>query len=139
MRRARAQGLIELALLLPLLLGLLLGALTVARLLWYDQVVWSLAGEAARACALGSNPGDAAARAQERAEQMAADAGLDPRRLQVEIDTTHFGRGGWVSVSASYPLAAPLPLGQLADQGPWEVRAHAQEPVDRYRSGISSP
>ncbi len=137
MRRARAQGLLEFALVLPPLVGLLVAALLVARVLWSHQVVWALAGEAARAGALGVTPADADRRARDRADQMAADAGLDPARLAVEVDTSRFGRGGWVSVHAAYGVLPLAPIGPLVEASSWVVDAEAREPVDRFRSGVT--
>ena len=137
MRRSRAQGLIEFALVLPLLVGLVVATLFVARVLWSHQVVWALAGEAARAGALGATAADADRRARDRADQMAADGRLDPARLAVEVDTSGFGRGGWVSVHASYSALPLAPIGPLADASSWVIDAEAQEPVDRFRSGVT--
>lgn len=135
--RSRAQGLLEFALVLPLVVGLLVAALLVARVLWSHQVVWALAGEAARAGALGATATDADQRARGQADQMAADARLDPARFAIEVDTSRFGRGGWVSVRASYSVLPLAPIGPLADAGSWVVDAQAQEPVDRFRSGVA--
>src|SRR5579884_1461407 len=137
MRSSRGQALLEFALVLPLLVGMLVATLLLARVLWSHQVVWALAGDAARAGALGSSPADAARRAQDRATQMAEDASLDPGRPTVEVDTSRFGRGGWVSVTASYQVLPLASLGPLADARPWMVDAQAEEPADRYRSGVT--
>ncbi|HEY8742734.1 MAG TPA: TadE family protein, partial [Chloroflexota bacterium] len=77
MRRDQGQGLIEFALVLPLLVSILIAALLLARVLWSHQVVWALAGEAARAGALGASAADADQRARDRAGQMADDTSLD--------------------------------------------------------------
>jgi len=137
LRRDQGQGLIEFALVLPLLVSILIAALLLARVLWSHQVVWALAGEAARAGALGASAADADHRARDRASQMADDASLDPGRLTVDVDTSRFGRGGWVSVSASYHVLQLAPIGPLAAADAWVVDAQAQEPVDRYRSGVT--
>ena len=137
MRRERGVALLEFALVLPLLVSILVAALLLARVLWSHQVVWALAGEAARAGALGASAADADQRARDRAGQMADDASLDPGRLTVEVDTSRFGRGGWVSVSASYQVVQLAPIGPLAATDGWVVGAEAQEPVDRYRSGVT--
>lgn len=136
MRRVRAQALLEFALVLPLLVGILVATLLLARVLWSYQVVWALAGEAARAGALGATADDADQRARNRAGEMAEDASLDRRRFTVDVDTERFGRGGWVSVTASYEVLPLAPIGPLANAGTWVVDAQTQEPVDRYRSGV---
>jgi Flp pilus assembly protein TadG len=135
-RRMRAWGLIELALVLPLLLTILLGTVAVGRILWYDQAVRAVASDAARAGALGSSAADAEQRASRRASELAQDAGLDPRRLQVAIDTSAYGRGGWVVVQARYEVLPIVPVGAINREGPWWVGAEGREPVDRYRSGV---
>ena len=137
MKRSRAQGLLEFALVLPLLVGVLVATLLVARVLWSHQVVWALAGEAARAGALGATAADADRRARDRADQVAADVSLDPERLAVQVDTSRFGRGGRVTVRASYTVLPLAPIGPLATAGAWVVDAQAHEPVDRFRSGVS--
>jgi Flp pilus assembly protein TadG len=135
--RREGQALLEFALVLPLLVGILISALLLARVLWSHQVVWALAGEAARAGALGTSAADADQRARNRAGQMAEDASLDPGRLTLGVDTRHFGRGGWVLVSASYHVLQLAPIGPLAAADTWVVDAEAREPVDRFRSGIA--
>jgi len=137
LRRERGQALVELALVLPLLVSILVAALLLARVLWSHQVVWALAGEAGRAGALGASASDADRRARERAGQMADDASLDPGRLTVKVDTSRFGRGGWVAVSASYHVLPLAPIGPLAAADEWVVGAEAEEPVDGYRSGVT--
>jgi Flp pilus assembly protein TadG len=134
-RRAPAWALIEFALGLPLLLGVMLGSVAIGRVLWCERAVQSLASDAARVGALGSSPMDASSRASARAGELAADAGLDPGRLQVAVDTSGFGRGGWVVVQARYQV---VPLGPDASNqdGPWWVGGQARERVDRYRSGV---
>ena len=136
MSRRPGQALLEFALVLPLLVGVLIATLLLARVLWSHQVVWALAGEAARAGALGATAAEADQRARDRAGQMADDASLDPDRLTVQVDTSRFGRGGWVSVSASYQVLPLAPIGPFAESSAWVVDAQAQEPVDRYRSGV---
>ena len=135
-RRTRAWGLIELALVLPLLLTILLGTVAVGRVLWYDRAVRAVASEAARAGALGSSVTDAERRARQRADELAQDAGLDPRRLEVAIDTHGYGRGGWVVVRTRYEVLPIVPLGAINQDGPWWVGAEGREPVDSYRSGV---
>jgi len=138
-RRLRAQSLLEFALVVPLLVGLVVATLLVARVLWSHQVVWALAGEAARAGALGGTAAQAEARARDRAAEMAQDAQLDGERLHVEVDTGRFARGGRVAVSASYTVLPLADIGPLAGAGSWVVDARAEEPVDRFRSGVASP
>ena len=65
LRRERGQALLEFALVLPLLVSILIAALLLARVLWSHQVVWALAGEAARAGALGASAGRGRGRSQQ--------------------------------------------------------------------------
>ncbi len=138
--RGRAPGwaLIEFALALPLLLGVMLGSVAIGRVLWCERAVQALASDAARVGALGSSATDASSRATQRAGELVADAGLDPGRLDVSIDTSAFGRGGWVVVQARYEI---LPLGTAVfnQNGPWWIGGEDRERVDRYRSGVSGP
>ncbi len=135
-RRARGWALIEFALIMPLLLSLVLGTAALGQILWGDRAVRALAAEAARAGALGSSPADAEQRANQRVRDLAHDAGLDLRRLQVLIDTRGYGRGGWVVVHARYQVLPPVPVGAINQDGPWWVEAEGREPVERYRSGV---
>jgi hypothetical protein len=66
---------------------------------------------------------------------LAEDAQLATDRLHVSVDTTAFGRGGWVEVDATYTVLTPTWIGQDQLQG-ITLQASAREPVDRYRSGI---
>lgn len=135
-RRARAWGLIEFALVLPLLLSLVLGSAALGQILWSDRAVRALAAEAARAGALGSSPADAERRANQRVSDLAQDARLDSRRLEVVVDTRGYGRGGWVVVRARYEVLLIIPVAGINWSGPWWVGAEGREPVDRYRSGV---
>jgi Flp pilus assembly protein TadG len=137
-RRVGAFGLIEFALVLPLLLGVLLGSVAIGRALWCERVVQALASDAARVGALGSSRADATERARQRASDLAADAGLDPGRLQVIVDTSAYGRGGWVAVQARYRVVQVGP-DVLGLGGLWWVGAEDRERVDRFRSGITTP
>ena len=56
-------------------------------------------------------------------------------QLHVSVDTSEFGRGGWVEVDATYAVLAPTWIGQDQLQA-FTVQASAREPVDRYRSGV---
>src|SRR4051812_40426377 len=129
--RRPGWALIEFALGLPLLLGVMLGSVAIGRVLWCERAVQGLASDAARVGALGSSPTDASSRASARVGELAADAGLDPGRLQVAIDTSAFGRGGWVVVEARYKVV-PLGPGASNQDGPWWVGGQARERVDRY-------
>lgn len=137
-RRAGAFALIELALGLPLVVSLMLGSVALGRALWCERVVQALASDAARVAALGASPADAYARATQRAADLAADAGLDPGRLQLSVDTSAFGRGGWVVVRAQYKVL-PLGPGGLGQAVPWWVGAVDRERVDPFRSGVVGP
>jgi Flp pilus assembly protein TadG len=134
-RRQAGQALLEFALIVPLLVGVAVGTIGIGRLLWCEQVVGALASDAARAGALGSSSSDARERANARATQMAEDAQLRMDQLRVSVDTTEFGRGGWVEVDATYALLTPTWIGPDQLQA-ITVQASAREPVDRFRSGV---
>jgi hypothetical protein len=68
---------------------------------------------------------------------MADDAQLASGQLHVRVDTSDFGRGGWVEVDTTYDLVAPTWIGSDHLQA-MMLQATACEPVDRYRSGVHS-
>lgn len=47
-----------------------------------------------------------------RATQLAEDAQLALNQLHVSLDSSEFGRGGWVEVDATYAVLAPTWIGQ---------------------------
>jgi hypothetical protein len=66
---------------------------------------------------------------------MAEDAQLAMDQLHVSVDTSDFGRGGWIEVDATYAVITPTWIGQDPAQA-ITVQASAREPVDLYRSGV---
>ena len=80
----------ELALALPLLLLVVFGLLGAGRLTATIVSVSAVAGEAARAGALGTSTADAALRAQLRGQAVAADDGLRAADLDLVVDASTF-------------------------------------------------
>ena len=110
--RLRAQGLVELAIVLP---GVMLAVMILAGLgivLRADGGVAGVAVEAARAAALAPNASSASNAARNEAMVVAEGYGLTNGTLQLtSIDTSNFHRGGEVRVVVKYILpVSGLPL-----------------------------
>jgi hypothetical protein len=131
--RLRAQGLVELAIVMPgaaLALMILLGLGVVLRA---DGGVAGVAVEAARAAALAPNATNATNAARSQAAAVGEGYGLSNGSLKVAIvDTTNYRRGGEVRVVVSYVL----PLGELSLLG-WQsmtLQHEAFAPIDPNRT-----
>jgi Flp pilus assembly protein TadG len=109
-RRARAQSIVEFALVSPLLLLLFVGVAALGLVARTDGAVSAVASEAARAAALAPTPAAAVAAGRARGAAVAQGYGLDPGRVDVQVDTSAFGRDGQVGASADYTLDLNLPL-----------------------------
>ncbi len=109
-RRARAQSLVEFALVSPVFLLLFVGVVALGLVARTDGAVSAVALEAARAAALASTPPAAVAAGQARAADVAAGYGLSPAHVVVNVDTRAFTRGGQVRTTADYTLVPNLPL-----------------------------
>ena len=132
-RRARAQGLVELAIVIPgvmLALMILLGLGVVLRA---DGGVAGVAVEAARSAALAPDATSARMAAGEQAASVARGYGLTNGTLKLAtIDTSHFQRGGEVRIVVTYVL----PVGRLPLVG-WQaltLQHEAFAPVDPNRT-----
>jgi nuclease-like protein/TadE-like protein len=137
--RQSAQALVELALVLPLVLAVLLGTVAVSRVVQARAGVIAVAHEAARAAALGNNPGDAVGRMRERTDLVAPGLGLDPASLVLSWDLTRFSADpAQVTATVDYPVdLADLPLvGGLPAP---VVHAQHTEWIDPFRSGMAAP
>jgi Flp pilus assembly protein TadG len=131
--RQRAQGLVELAIILPgvmLALMILVGLGVVLRA---DGGVAGVAVEAARSAALAADAAAAKKAATDEATVVGAGYGLSNGSLKLAtVDTSNFRRGGEVRVVVTYVL----PLGQIPMVG-WQaltLQHEAFAPVDPNRT-----
>ncbi len=128
----RGQVLVELALLLPIGLLLIFAVLGVARVTTAALGLSAVVREAARAGAQGGSAADAWQRGYGRGQMVAAEDGLRPGSLELQVDTSDFGPAGEVRARAQYTVSlADVPLLGLAHVK--LSRTHA-EPVGAYRS-----
>jgi TadE-like protein len=130
--RVRAQGLAELALILPGLLLLLLITIGLGLVMRADGGVAAVATEAARAGALASDALQAVEAAQTRAYTVADGYGLVSGNLRVAVETSDFRRGGTVRVIVGYAL--PLRTLPLVGWAEVPLRHEAAEPIAPNRS-----
>lgn len=131
--RRRAQGLVELAIVMPGVLVALLILLGLGVVLRADGGVAGVAVEAARAAALAANPMNATNAARNQATSVAEGYGLTNGSLKLAaVDTSSFQRGGEVRVVVTYVL----PVGELPLLG-WQaitLQHEAFAPVDPNRT-----
>jgi hypothetical protein len=132
-RRWRAQGLVELAIIMPgVLLGLMI-LLGLGLVLRADGGVAGVAVEAARGAALASDSSSAATAARDQARAVGQGYGLTNGSLRLaSIDTSGFRRGGEVRVVVTYVV----PVGQLPLVG-WQaitLQHEAFAPIDPNRT-----
>ena len=132
-KRQRAQGLIELAIIMP---GIMLTLMILAGLgivLRADGGVAGIAVEAARSAAIATNAAAAKRAASDAATVVGAGYGLSNGSLKLAaVDTSNFRRGGEVRVVVTYVL----PLGQIPMVG-WQaltLQHEAFAPVDPNRT-----
>jgi hypothetical protein len=128
----RGQALIETALVVPVLLLLVVGVVGVGRLTLARSSVGAVAREAARAAAGASSGPEAVARGLDRGRAVAEGYGLSPAALELELDASGFGRGGWVQARVRYTVRlSDLPLlGWTA----LRLEETDRERVERYQS-----
>lgn len=131
--RQRAQGLVELAMVMPgVLLGLMI-LLSLGLVLRADGGVAGVAVEAARAAALASDASRAAIAARKQAVSVGDGYGLTNGSLELAaVDASAFRRGGEVRVVITYVL----PVGNLPLLG-WQaitLRHEAFAPIDPNRT-----
>ena len=132
-RRLRAQGLLELAIVMPGVMLALMILLGLGIVLRADGGVAGVAVEAARAAALAPNATSASSAARNQATAVADGYGLTNGTLKLAtLDTTNFRRGGEVRVVVSYVV----PLGELPLLG-WQavtLQHEAFAPIDPNRT-----
>jgi hypothetical protein len=132
-RRLRAQGLLELAIVMPGVMLALMILLGLGLVLRADGGVAGVAVEAARAAALAPNAMSASNAARIQATVVADGYGLTNGTLKLAtLDTTNFRRGGEVRVVVSYVV----PLGELPLLG-WQavtLQHEAFAPIDPNRT-----
>lgn len=131
-RRERAQGLVELALVVPALLIVLVVVLGVGLVARADGGVGAVASEAAHAGALAGDAAGAVQAARSRAAAVAEGYGLTNGSLRVQVDTADFRRDGEVRVAVAYTL--PLDRLPLLGWAAVPLRHEAAEPVAPHRS-----
>ena len=136
MRRTNERGTaaIEMVLLAPALILLLAAIMGAGRIVTTKSAVLSVAREAARAASAAPDAESAMAAAKQRADQVAANLGLDSSRIELHQDPGSFDRGAPYSVEVDYRVSlADLPgLGFLP--GSFMVSAHHTELTDRFKS-----
>lgn len=131
--RLRAQGLLELAIVMPGVMLALMILLGLGIVLRADGGVAGVAVEAARAAALAPNATSASSAARIQATAVADGYGLTNGTLKLAtVDTTNFRRGGEVRVVVSYVV----PVGELPLLGlPAVTLQHeAFAPIDPNRT-----
>lgn len=131
--RLRAQGLLELAIVMPGVALAMMIVLGLGIVLRADGGVAGVAVEAARAAALAPNATNATNAAWSQATAVAQGYGLSKGSLRLAVvDTTNYRRGGEVRVVVTYVL----PLGQLPLVG-WQsmtLQHEAFAPIDPNRT-----
>ena len=131
--RHHAQGLVELAIVMPGVLLALMILLGLGLVLRADGGVAGVASEAARAAASASDPGSATSAARNQAISVGEGYGLTNGSLKVAtLDTSSFRRGGEVRVVVMYVL----PVGKLPLVG-WQtitLQHEAFAPIDPNRT-----
>jgi hypothetical protein len=134
MRNERGTAAVEMVLVAPALVLLLAAIVGAGRVVTTKSAVLSVAREASRAASEAPNAETAKSIAQQRIEELAADLGLDPSRLEVHQSAGGFERGAPYSVEITYRVELDdLPgLGFLP--GSFSVSARHIELTDRYRS-----
>jgi hypothetical protein len=130
----RGTAAVELALVAPVLVLLLAAVVAAARVVDTKSAVLAVAREAARAASEAPDSAEARQAASERARQVAAGLGLDPRRLVISQDPGGFRRGEPYTVYVRYQVRlADLPaLGVLP--GSFVLSAEHSELVERFKS-----
>jgi hypothetical protein len=132
-RRERAQGLVELAILMPGVMLAVMILLGLGLVLRADGGVAGVAVEAAQSAALATDAASARGAANQQAVSVAEGYGLTNGTLKLAtVDTSNFRRGGEVRVVVTYLLS----VGKLPLLG-WQtitLQHEAFAPVDRNRT-----
>ena len=132
-KRQRAQGLVELAIIMPGMMLTLMILVGLGIVLRADGGVAGVAVEAARSAALATDAAAAKKAASDAATVVGAGYGLSNGSLKLAtVDTSNFRRGGEIRVVVTYVL----PLGQIPMVG-WQaltLQHEAFAPVDPNRT-----
>jgi hypothetical protein len=132
-RGQRAQGLVELSIILPGVLLALMILVGLGVVLRADGGVAGVAVEAARSAALATDAASAKTAASDEAMRVGAGYGLTNGSLNLAtVDTSKFNRGGEVRVVVTYVL----PVAQIPLVG-WQaitLQHEAFAPVDPNRT-----
>jgi len=108
-RERKGQGLVEMALVLPLLLLLLFGILEFSRVLSAGIMVTHGARDAARCGVVGATDSEIICRVQTKTAAMLYDP-AEPSKLAIEIERTGPDSGGDIAVIVSYPVNLYMPF-----------------------------
>lgn len=137
MRQLRSQSgnaTVEMVLLAPVLLALLALVVAAGRILVVRSSVESVVRESARSASQAPDADRALSIIQTRAEEVAVEMDLDPRRIAVQADLGEFARGTPMRVSATYRVhLEDLPAFGLFP-GSFLLSAQHVETVERYKS-----
>jgi hypothetical protein len=132
-RRERAQGMVELAIVMPGVILALMILLGLGLVLRADGGVAGVAVEAAQSAALATDAASARTEASQEAVSVGNGYGLTNGTLKLAtVDTSNFRRGGEVRVVVTYLL----PVGKLPLLG-WQsitLQHEAFAPVDPNKS-----
>jgi len=117
---------------IPLVLIFAFGVVAVGRVVHAQIAVQSVVREASRTLAVAASVDTGLIAAEARASGVAAGHGLQPERLQLDIDGGAFERGGIVRAEATYQVTlADLPLLSLLEV---TVSSADEARIEQYRS-----
>jgi Flp pilus assembly protein TadG len=126
---------IEFLFIVPILLALVLFGMAVQSLFSVKSDLEEIAGDSARWAIEESSAENAIKRANTRAEELAAENGLDVHGLDIEVQTGSFERGTPLRVRATYQTSLiSVPAWGLRLPNSITVSAEHIEMLDRYRS-----
>lgn len=132
--RERGAAAVEMVLVAPVLIVLLATVVGAGRIVSTKSAVLDVAREAARAASEAPDQASAIAIGQQRADEVAAELGLDPSRLQLTQIPGSFDRGASYIVAVQYRVQ----LGDLPGMGflpgSFLISARHDELIDRYKS-----
>lgn len=138
MRRQDGSATVELAMLAPVLILLMLFVVYAGRVVEAKADVVFAAAEAARAASL-TGPSEAHLSATQSVAANIDETGLMCSALDIEVDTTMFEPGGWVSVTVAC-VTDLSDLTLLNVPGTRVFTATSSEVIDVYRArGASEP
>lgn len=109
LRERKGQGLVEMALVLPLLLLLLFGIIEFGRVMGAGLMVIHSARDGARYGSVGASNSEIINRIQTKTAGTLYNA-ADPSKLSITVTRSGPSRGGDIKVSISYPVTLYIPL-----------------------------